>query len=245
MRSGGDEEAISFLGALSIPGVVEFSLRWSEKLSDHFWSIHSFSLFFAKLVSYTFLYWLPNYIHIMDKVLWQTLCWKVEWNFRWTLKRRRYCRPSSTWEASSVASLLAPSLTRLASLPPLVPSCWSVIIVIVINIISSIVTYITMDNSLPDFFLGGGDTNYADLWACSGQLVCSQTVFLAIFSNVAFSSQSPRCKITSSHGEPVHNACFNWNIALTLITGILVNGVISILCAHGLFTPLFQDHTPW
>ena len=95
------------------------------------------------------------------------------------------------------------------------------------------------------FFLGGGDTNYADLWACSGQLVCSQTVFLAIYANVVFSSQSPRCKITSSHGEPVHNACFNWNIALTLITGILVNGVISILCAHGLFTPLFQDHTPW
>ena len=33
-----------------------------------------------------------------------------------------------------------------------------------------------------------------------------------------------RCPIKSSHGEPVHNACFNWNIALTLFTGILVNG---------------------
>ncbi|XP_015239075.1 PREDICTED: sugar phosphate exchanger 2 isoform X2 [Cyprinodon variegatus] len=39
-------EAISFVGALSIPGVVEFSL----------------CLMFAKLVSYTFLYWLPLYI---------------------------------------------------------------------------------------------------------------------------------------------------------------------------------------
>ncbi|XP_005378512.1 PREDICTED: sugar phosphate exchanger 2 isoform X2 [Chinchilla lanigera] len=38
--------AISFLGALKIPGVVEFSL----------------CLLFAKLVSYTFLYWLPLYI---------------------------------------------------------------------------------------------------------------------------------------------------------------------------------------
>ncbi|KAJ4918683.1 hypothetical protein JOQ06_022465 [Pogonophryne albipinna] len=39
-------EAISFCEALSIPGVVEFSL----------------CLLFAKLVSYTFLYWLPLYI---------------------------------------------------------------------------------------------------------------------------------------------------------------------------------------
>ncbi|NXW25405.1 G6PT3 protein, partial [Circaetus pectoralis] len=40
-----EPEAISFLGALRIPGVVEFSL----------------CLLFAKLVSYTFLYWLPLY----------------------------------------------------------------------------------------------------------------------------------------------------------------------------------------
>ncbi|XP_072012706.1 glucose-6-phosphate exchanger SLC37A2 isoform X2 [Engystomops pustulosus] len=39
-------QAISFWGALKIPGVVEFSL----------------CLLFAKLVSYTFLYWLPLYI---------------------------------------------------------------------------------------------------------------------------------------------------------------------------------------
>ncbi|XP_075957352.1 glucose-6-phosphate exchanger SLC37A2 isoform X2 [Anarhichas minor] len=39
-------KAISFSGALRIPGVVEFSL----------------CLLFAKLVSYTFLYWLPLYI---------------------------------------------------------------------------------------------------------------------------------------------------------------------------------------
>ncbi|XP_064380449.1 glucose-6-phosphate exchanger SLC37A2 isoform X2 [Dromaius novaehollandiae] len=47
-RSESTEEpkAISFLRALRIPGVVEFSL----------------SLLFAKMVSYTFLYWLPLYI---------------------------------------------------------------------------------------------------------------------------------------------------------------------------------------
>ncbi|KAG7295669.1 hypothetical protein JYU34_021953 [Plutella xylostella] len=39
--------AVSLTRALAIPGVMEFSL----------------SLFFAKLVSYTFLYWLPNYIN--------------------------------------------------------------------------------------------------------------------------------------------------------------------------------------
>lgn len=40
------KEAIGFFKALSIPGVLEFSL----------------SLFFVKLVNYTFLYWLPGYI---------------------------------------------------------------------------------------------------------------------------------------------------------------------------------------
>ncbi|XP_012677484.1 glucose-6-phosphate exchanger SLC37A2 [Clupea harengus] len=45
-RSEDPAEAISFCGALKIPGVMEFSL----------------CLLFAKLVSYTFLYWLPLYI---------------------------------------------------------------------------------------------------------------------------------------------------------------------------------------
>ncbi|XP_062499351.1 glucose-6-phosphate exchanger SLC37A2-like isoform X2 [Corticium candelabrum] len=39
-------EPIGFLKAVQIPGVIEFS----------------FSLFFAKLVAYTFLYWLPKYV---------------------------------------------------------------------------------------------------------------------------------------------------------------------------------------
>lgn len=42
-----DHQAIGFMGALRIPGVIEFSL----------------TLFFAKLVSYTFLYWLPLYVN--------------------------------------------------------------------------------------------------------------------------------------------------------------------------------------
>lgn len=41
------EVAIGFFGACKIPGVIEFSL----------------SLFFSKLVSYTFLYWLPLYLN--------------------------------------------------------------------------------------------------------------------------------------------------------------------------------------
>ncbi|KAI5726816.1 hypothetical protein M8J76_008993 [Diaphorina citri] len=41
-----EKPAIGFIGALKIPGVLEFS----------------FCLFFAKLVNYTFLYWLPGYI---------------------------------------------------------------------------------------------------------------------------------------------------------------------------------------
>lgn len=43
---GESRGAITFVGALKIPGVLEFSL----------------CLFFAKLVSYTFLFWLPMYI---------------------------------------------------------------------------------------------------------------------------------------------------------------------------------------
>ena len=44
--SAGEGEAISIAQALRIPGVIEFSL----------------CLFFSKLVSYTFLDWLPYYI---------------------------------------------------------------------------------------------------------------------------------------------------------------------------------------
>ncbi|KAJ8004597.1 hypothetical protein DPEC_G00137940 [Dallia pectoralis] len=46
VKSESELTAISFMGALRIPGVIEFSL----------------CLLFAKLVSYTFLFWLPLYI---------------------------------------------------------------------------------------------------------------------------------------------------------------------------------------
>uniref|UniRef100_A0A7N6ASJ0 Major facilitator superfamily (MFS) profile domain-containing protein n=1 Tax=Anabas testudineus TaxID=64144 RepID=A0A7N6ASJ0_ANATE len=46
VKSESKPSAISFMGALRIPGVIEFSL----------------CLLFAKLVSYTFLFWLPLYI---------------------------------------------------------------------------------------------------------------------------------------------------------------------------------------
>uniref|UniRef100_UPI003AB056C6 glucose-6-phosphate exchanger SLC37A1 isoform X2 n=1 Tax=Centroberyx gerrardi TaxID=166262 RepID=UPI003AB056C6 len=46
VKSESEPSPISFMGALNIPGVIEFSL----------------CLLFAKLVSYTFLFWLPLYI---------------------------------------------------------------------------------------------------------------------------------------------------------------------------------------
>ena len=46
------DNAVSFLQALLIPGVIEFSL----------------CLFFSKFVIYTFLFWLPSYIHDMSGV---------------------------------------------------------------------------------------------------------------------------------------------------------------------------------
>ncbi|CAG0879510.1 unnamed protein product [Cyprideis torosa] len=48
LMSAHGESAIGFREALRIPGVIEYSL----------------GLFFAKLVSYTFLYWLPRYIKV-------------------------------------------------------------------------------------------------------------------------------------------------------------------------------------
>lgn len=51
LSTGSEHTAIGFGEALSIPGVIEFSL----------------CLFFAKLVSYTFLFWLPNYIESSSK----------------------------------------------------------------------------------------------------------------------------------------------------------------------------------
>ncbi|GLD48738.1 glucose-6-phosphate exchanger SLC37A1 isoform X3 [Lates japonicus] len=46
VKSESELSAISFMGALRIPAIIEFSL----------------CLLFAKLVSYTFLFWLPLYI---------------------------------------------------------------------------------------------------------------------------------------------------------------------------------------
>ncbi|EEC00521.1 solute carrier, putative [Ixodes scapularis] len=47
LKRESDKKAVTFIQALCIPGVIDFSL----------------ALFFAKLVSYTFLFWLPFYIH--------------------------------------------------------------------------------------------------------------------------------------------------------------------------------------
>lgn len=52
-----NHQAIGFMGALRIPGVVEFSL----------------CLFFSKLVSYTFLFWLPMYIQSTSNFFFKAL----------------------------------------------------------------------------------------------------------------------------------------------------------------------------
>lgn len=52
-----NHEAIGFDSALRIPGVIEFSL----------------CLFFSKLVSYTFLYWLPKYIESTSEYAWHKI----------------------------------------------------------------------------------------------------------------------------------------------------------------------------
>jgi len=144
---GGEEEAISFFGALSIPGVVEFSI----------------SLFFAKLVSYTFLYWLPNYIHVMDKV--------------------------DAEEAAILSTIFD-----------------------VGGIIGGIIAGTLSDKT-------GKPAS-----TCAIMLVMAIPTMLVYESVVA-----DWCPIKSNHGEPVHNACFNWNIFLTLFTGILVNGPYSLI----------------
>lgn len=53
------QTAIGFDGALRIPGVIAFSL----------------CLFFSKLVSYTFLYWLPKYIEASSE--WITFAFRI------------------------------------------------------------------------------------------------------------------------------------------------------------------------
>jgi len=144
---GGEEEAISFRGALFIPGVVEFSI----------------SLFFAKLVSYTFLYWLPNYIHVMDKV--------------------------DAEEAAILSTIFD-----------------------VGGIIGGIIAGTLSDKT-------GKPAS-----TCAIMLVMAIPTMLVYESVVAH-----WCPIKSNHGEPVHNACFNWNITLTLFTGILVNGPYALI----------------
>lgn len=57
-----EHAAIGFVGALKIPGVVEFSL----------------CLFFTKLVSYTFLFWLPMYITSSSKYDFRNKCIDIQ-----------------------------------------------------------------------------------------------------------------------------------------------------------------------
>lgn len=81
-----NRSAITFSNAFKIPGVIEFSI----------------CLFFAKLVSYTFLFWLPFYIKASS-----------ECRFSW----------SSDPVADSVPFHVPLPLTQLTVRLPTLPSC--------------------------------------------------------------------------------------------------------------------------
>jgi len=143
----GEERAIGFMGALRIPGVVEFSL----------------CLFFSKLVSYTFLYWLPNYIHSTSGV---------------------------DAEESAVLSTIFD--------------------------IGGIV--------------GGALAGFISDHTGNPASTCAVMLIMAIPTMFMYEGLVTRwCPITAVHGIPVHNACFTWNIILTLITGTLVNGPYALI----------------
>jgi len=144
-----EENAIGFLGALRIPGVVEFSL----------------CLFFSKLVSYTFLYWLPNYIH----------------------------------ETSGVDAAESAVLSTVFDLG---------------GIIGGILAGIVSDHS-------GNPAS-----TCGFMLIVAIPTMFVYESLVQTGGW---CPITAVAGIPVHNACFVWNIVLTMITGTLVNGPYALI----------------
>jgi len=147
VRGNQEETAIGFLGALKIPGVVEFSL----------------CLFFAKLVSYTFLYWLPNYIHVMDKV--------------------------DAEEAANLSTIFD-----------------------IGGILGGIIAGIISDKS-------GNPAS-----------TCGIMLVVAIPSMLMYEDLVKSwCPISADHGSPVHNSCFIWNVILTLVTGVLVNGPYALI----------------
>jgi len=143
----GEERAIGFLGALKIPGVVEFSL----------------CLFFSKLVSYTFLYWLPNYIH-------------------------------STSGVDAEESAILSTIFDLG------------------GIVGGIIAGLMSD------------------YTGNPASTCVVMLIMAIPTMFMYEGLVTRwCPITAKNGIPVHNACFTWNIVLTLITGTLVNGPYALI----------------
>jgi len=143
----GEERAIGFLGALKIPGVVEFSL----------------CLFFSKLVSYTFLYWLPNYIH-------------------------------STSGVDAEESAVLSTIFDLG------------------GIVGGTLAGLISDNT-------GNPAS-----------TCVVMLVMAIPTMFMYDGLVTKwCPIQAKNGIPIHNACFNWNIILTLVTGTLVNGPYALI----------------
>jgi len=138
-----EEQAISFWGALKIPGVVEFSL----------------CLFFAKLVSYTFLYWLPTFI-----------------------------KESGLNIEASVAA----NLSTLFDVG---------------GIIGGIVAGLATD------FTGKPAST------------CAVMLIMAIPSLYGYHAFGHSCPLDGH----LHNHCYNGNIGLLIVTGLLVNGPYALI----------------
>jgi len=138
-----EERPIKFLEALKIPGVVEFSL----------------CLFFAKLVSYTFLYWLPTFIK----------------------------ESGIDVEASTAANL----------------------------------------STLFDVggILGGIIAGLATDWSGKPASTCAVMLIMAIPSLFAYHSFGHSCPLNSH----IHDHCYNGNIGLLIVTGLLVNGPYALI----------------
>lgn len=144
-----EERAIGFFGALKIPGVVEFSL----------------CLFFSKLVSYTFLYWLPNLIH----------------------------------ETSHVDAEESAVLSTVFDMGGIVGGTLAGLI---------------------------SDKTGNPATTCAVMLITAIPT-MGLYDKVI--TKGGWCPITATNGIPIHNACFTWNIILTLVTGTLVNGPYALI----------------
>ena len=142
-----EDQAIGFWGALKIPGVVEYSL----------------CLFFAKLVVYTFMFWLPNYIN-----------------------------DTSSLDASSSANLST--------------------VFDVGGILGAVLAGLISD------------------WSGMSATTCTVMFLSSVPSMILYQYlQAGLCPLSQIDGAPIFNTCYALNVALLILTGLLVNGPFALI----------------